>query len=112
MLLAQQAAGSKIAFYRDGAIWVASRDREVAIVTLAAGTAPPTNLEILAACCRLVCRRHGRTNRPGLAFAGRHRDDRLVSSHRRADLERFSRSLHDPPRSAPRGVTGRVNEQN
>jgi cyanophycin synthetase len=48
VLLTQQVAGAKIAFYRDGAIWVASRDREVAIVTIPSGSAP-TSLEILAA---------------------------------------------------------------
>lgn len=49
VLLTQQVAGSKIAFFRDGAIWVASADRDVAIVTLAADSAPPTSLEIMAA---------------------------------------------------------------
>ncbi|HTU26277.1 MAG TPA: hypothetical protein VMF30_12805 [Pirellulales bacterium] len=48
-LLAEQAAGRKVAYYRDGAIWVATRDRQVAIVTLPAAAEKPTMLEILAA---------------------------------------------------------------
>jgi cyanophycin synthetase len=50
VLLAARAAGGRVAFFRDGAVWVASSDREVPIVTLAADASAPATLEIVAAC--------------------------------------------------------------
>ncbi len=49
LLVAQRALGSKTAFWREGAIWVASGDREVAIATTGEAH-PPATAVILAAC--------------------------------------------------------------
>jgi cyanophycin synthetase len=48
-LVAKKAAGSKIAFWRDGAIWVSSRDRELPIANSGEATAPAA-VVMLAAC--------------------------------------------------------------